>query len=150
MAIYDIHIQLLDPESQTYGANLGFGLDKPILVTGFQALINRWLKVFMTPKGSHPIRRLEGTEFPYLIGSNISDPGALQATINEYIDDAINQVQATDRASPWLRNDQRLRDVTMIQFNVISVTEIEFWVEIINQAGQRLKLLIPYKVSANG
>lgn len=150
MAIYDLHIQLLDPAEQTYGANCSFGLDTPILVTGFQSLMNRWLQIFLTPKGTNPIRRLEGTEFAYLFGTNIADPGALQATIGEYVDDATNQVQSVDRASPWLKSDQRLRSAAMVGFNVIDATSIEFWVELINQAGQRMKMLIPYKVSANG
>jgi hypothetical protein len=150
MPRYDLHIQLVDPAEQSYGANFSFGLTAPIQVTGFQALINRWLKIFMTPKGSHPVRRQEGTEFAYLIGSNISDIPSLQATIGEYIDDANQQVQAVDRASPLLAANQRLRSATLKQFNAIGVSSLEFWVEIVNEAGQRLQVLIPYLVSSNG
>ena len=150
MTLYDIHIQLLDPSEQTYGANFGFGLASPILVTGFQALVNRWLKIFMTPKGSHPVRRLEGTEFPFLIGSNVADVGSLQAVIAEHMDDATEQVQVVDRASAWLTNDQRLRSAALIQFNVVGPSAIEFWIELTNQSGRRLQILIPYLVSADG
>jgi hypothetical protein len=150
MPLYDLHIQLLDPSQQTYGSNFSFGLSSPILVTGFQSLINRWLKTFMTPKGSHPIRRLEGTEFPYLIGANVHDIGALQITISDYIDDATQQVQAVDRVSTWLTAEQRLRDAKLKQFNSATPSSIEFWVELSNQANQRLQVLIPYLVNPDG
>lgn len=150
MAIYDLHIQLLDPSEQTYGSNFTFNLENPILVTGFQSLANRWLKTFMTPKGSHPIRRTEGTEFAYLIGSNIDDPQSLQTTVAEYIDDATEQVRAVDLASPWLSSEERLQNATLVQFNVVAVDSIEFWVELTNLAGQRMRVLIPYAVTTNG
>jgi hypothetical protein len=150
MPIYDIHIQLLDPVEQTYGSNFSFGLSSPILVTGFQSLVNRWMKIFMTPKGSHPVKPQQGTEFAYLIGSNVADVQSLQAVIAEYIDDATEQVQTIDRSSPWLTKDQRLRSAALLQFNAINATSIEFFVELTNQAGQRLSVLIPYRVSADG
>lgn len=150
MARYDLHIQLIDPAQQTTGANFSFGLASPILVTGFQSLVNRWMKIFMTPKGSQPIRLLEGTDFAYLIGSNVSDLGSLEAVVAEYLDDATQQVQAVDRVSRTLTNDQRLRSAALIQFNAVPPSGIEFWVELTNQAGQRLRVLIPYLVNANG
>jgi hypothetical protein len=150
MARYDLHIQLVDPSEQTFGANFSFGVANPILVTGFQALVNRWMKIFMTPKGSHPVRRTEGTEFPYLLGSNVTDIPSLEATVAEYIDDATQQVQAVDRMSPNLTNDQRLRAAALLQFNAVDASSIEFWVELTNQANQRMRVLIPYLVTPNG
>ena len=147
MPRYDLHIQLVDPAAQTNGANLSFGLEAPILVTGFQALMNRWLKIFLTPKGSHPIRRQEGTEFPYLIGSNVVDVHSLEAVVGEHIDDASLQIKAVERVSPWLKPEQRLRGAALVQFNAIDPTSIEFWVELTNQAGQRMNVLIPYQVN---
>lgn len=150
MARYDLHIQLIDPSQQVYGSNFSFGLESPILVTGFQSLINRWMKTFMTPKGSHPVRRQEGTEFPYLIGSNVRDLGSLEATVAEHIDDANQQVVAVDRISPLLTKNQRLRSGALKQFNVVGTSGIEFWVELTNQANERLQVLIPYLVTTNG
>ena len=150
MPRYDLHVQLIDPSQQTTGSNFSFGLAAPILVTGFQSLVNRWMKVFMTPKGSHPVRRLEGTEFAYLLGSNITDVASLRATVSDYIDDATQQVQVVDRASPNLPASQRLRSAALTQFNVVGTSSIEFWVELVNQSGQRLQVLIPYLVSTDG
>jgi hypothetical protein len=150
MTRYDLHFQLLDPSLQTYGSNFSFGLAQPIKVTGFQALINRWLKTFMTPKGSNPLRQTEGTEFAFLMGSNILDIGSIQATVAEHIDDASEQVRAVDQKSPLLANEQRLRNAALKQFNVVGSSGIEFWVELTNQAGQRLQVLIPYLVNPDG
>lgn len=150
MPRYDLHIQLVDPSEQTFGANFSFGIANPILVTGFQSLVNRWMKIFMTPKGSHPVRKTEGTEFPYLFGANVTDISTLEMTVAEYIDDAVQQVQAIDRAAPNLTPEQRLRSASLLQFNAVNASSIEFWVQLTNQANQRMRVLIPYLVSGNG
>jgi hypothetical protein len=147
MARYNLHIRILDPALQQPGSNLSLNLEKPILVTGFQALINRWMMTFMTPKGSHPTKPNEGTKFPFLIGSNVAEIAALEAVVAECVDDASTQVRAVDDVSPLLTSAERLQTAQLLRFNAIDATSIEFWVEIINEANQRLTVLIPYAVN---
>lgn len=149
MALYDTHIQILDPSLQRSGSIFVFGFSKPLFITGIQKLANRWLKLFFTPKNSHPFRRTEGTDFPFLIGSNIDDINSLQAVISEYIDDANDQIKAVDKKSPWLTEDERLKNVSIVKFNIVNPTSIEFWVELINANNTRLKILIPYAMGEN-
>jgi hypothetical protein len=70
--------------------------------------------------------------------------------VAEHIDDANQQVIAVDRVSPSLTRNQRLKTAALKQFNVVGSSGIEFWVEITNQANERLQVLIPYLVTANG
>lgn len=142
----DLHIQIIDPGEQTFGETVTFDLADPILVEGMQALANRWLKVFLTPKGSHPVRKSEGTEFAYLQGSNVDSQISLQALVDEYVEDASIQIQAQDRRNPQRKATERLQSASVVLYNQISVDKIEFWVELTNAAGQRLPVLIPYKV----
>ena len=148
MARYDLHIHIIDPSEQTFGETMTFDLLSPILVDGLQALVNRWTKTFLTPKGSDPIDLARGTEFPFLIGSNIDETQSLQALLTEYVLDATEQVKASDRRTVGLPNTERLRDATIIQYTQIDPTRSEFWVEVTNAAYQRATTLIPYKVTA--
>ena len=147
MARYNLHIRILDPELQQAGSNLSLNLERPILVTGFQALINRWMMTFMTPKGSHPLKPDEGTKFPFLIGSNVSEIAALEAVVSECVEDAALQVQVVDSVSLLLTPAERLQRAQLLRFNAVDATSIEFWVEITNEANERLTVLIPYAVN---
>lgn len=138
----DLHIQLIDPSSQGYRRLFTFGFDTPIAVTGPQKLANRWLKVFLTPKGSSPIRRDEGSTFPSLFRSNADLNGA-EAEILEAIDDTSEQIKAADRLSDRPTNE-RLLNASLRQFVQVPPSGLEFWVELTNLAREQLLVLIPY------
>jgi hypothetical protein len=140
----DLHFQLIDPTNQRRKAVFTFGFANPIYVSGPQALVNRWLKVFMTPKGTHPWRHDEGTEFPALIGANFSTFDQLQVDVLDAIEDATAQVKAQDQKVPARRGNERLLSASLLRFVEVSPTEAEFWVEIQNVAGERINVLIPY------
>lgn len=142
----DIHIQIINPDEQTFGEVLTFDFADVITVTGFQALMNRWLKTFLTPKGTDPVDKSRGTEFAYLRGSNVSGKLSLQPLLTEYVEDASAQVRAADRKSPKLPPESRLRTAAIIQIVELDKTRVEFWVELTNDAGLRMNVLIPYKV----
>jgi hypothetical protein len=76
----DLHIRLIDPSAQTARALFTLG-DAPVAVEGVQKLASRWLKLFMTPKGSHPTRKEEGTLFPSLISGNVADLASVEGDV---------------------------------------------------------------------
>lgn len=139
----DLHIQLIDPSAQTARALFTFGTT-PLAVSGAQKLANRWLKVFMTRKGSHPTRHDEGTIFPGLVSGNVADLAAAEADILEAVDDATDQVRAQDRLNPTRPANERLISATVTQFVAVSATGVEFWVTLVNAARERIPVLIPY------
>ena len=139
----DLHIQLIDPSAQTARALFTFGTS-PVGVEGVQKLANRWLKIFMTRKGSHPVRKDEGTDFPSLVGGNFSDLPALEADVLEAIDDATEQLRTSDRRAPTRPANERILSASLVQFVELHPAGAEFWVELTNVARERLPVLIPY------
>ena len=140
----DLHIQLIDPTLQRYGANFTFGFKNAIRVDGLQKLANQWLKLFLTPKGSHPWRRLEGTNFAYLIGSNVDDVDTIQTSVLEYIEDATTQMKAIQARQIALPDTERLFTANLMQFTQISTLSFDIWVNVINVARSSLPVLVPY------
>ena len=140
----DIHVQLLDPSLQRRRALFTFGFEQPIFVSGAQKLLDRWLKVFMTPKGSHSWRRAEGTEFVSLLTSGVSNLDELQVDILDCIEDATEQVKAQDQRAVGRFASERLLTAKLLRFVETGPTSAEFWVEVQNTAGVRVTTLIPY------
>jgi len=140
----DLHIQLIDPTEQRYGANFTFGFKSPIRVDGLQKLANQWLKLFLTPKGTHPWRRLEGTNFAYLVGGNVDDVDAIQTSVLEYIEDATTQLKAIQGRQLALPDTERLLTVNLLQFTQVETLSFDIWVRVVNVARSTLSVLIPY------
>lgn len=143
----DLHVHIIDPDEQSFGEQLTFDLAAPLTVTGLQGLVNRWMMLFFTPKGSDPVEPTRGTEFPYLIGSNTDDKQSLQALLSEYVEDANVQIKQSDRTASGYERADRLHNAEIIQFTRIDAQRAEFWVEVTNQLYERANALIPYKVS---
>lgn len=143
MPRYALHYQLIDPAQQ--GPRSTFVLDptNPIAVRGPQKAANRWLKVFLTPKGTDPLRRDEGTGFAFLPGSNVANPADVQQQLVAYVSDATEQVQAMDARNAMLDDDERVRNANLSAFNVLGPASIEFFVELVTLSGDRVLQLIP-------
>lgn len=147
MPRFDTHLQLLDPSLQRTNSIFVYDFAATRRVAGVQKLANRWLKCFYTPKGSHPFRPKEGTDYPYLIGgNNISDLPSLEGAILTHIEDASDQIRAIDDKSPWLASNERLREATLVRFVQPTPDHIEFWVQVKSVTGEFLNQLIPYAV----
>lgn len=140
----DIHIQLRDPSQQTVRGLFTFGPSGPIAIEGMQKLVNRWLKVFLTPRGSHPWRRSEGTEFYQLIGGNVESLRGSEALVIEAIDDANEQVVSQDRAEPTRPATERLQSAALLRFVEVPPAGIEFWVEFHALSGDVARIVLPY------
>lgn len=140
----DIHIQLRDPSRQTVRGLFTFGPSGPIAVEGMQKLVNRWLKVFLTPRGSHPWRRSEGTEFYQLLGGSVESLRGSEALVIEAIDDANEQVSSQDRAEITRPATERLQSAALLRFVEVPPDGIEFWVELRAVSGDVARLVFPY------
>lgn len=140
---YDVGLQLLDPGAQTTRALLTFG-PTPRLVRGPQKVLTRWLKILLTPKGSHPVRRSEGTGFALLVRRPLAELRGAEALVAEYVEDAADQVRAFDRAEPQRPADERLAAAAVLRFVETSPTSVDVWVELVTADGQRLRSVLPY------
>jgi hypothetical protein len=140
MPRYDIHFQPIMPPEDQYGfKSFTFGFVASLKIRGPQSLVNRWVKTFMTPKGSDLLHPSYGTDFGSLAGSNIvNDFSTLQDTVIMSIDDASDQVRRQDEAET-LDDDESLESAELGSF----VPEpggdgFNVWVVINNKAGQNL------------
>lgn len=140
----DLHIQIIDPTQQRAGANFTFGFSRPIRVEGLQKLADQWLKLFLTPKGSHPWRRTEGTNFPYMLTGNVVQPDVVQTAVLEHIEDATSQMKTSQRKRQGLPLSEILQAVNLLQFTQLGQSNFDIWVRIINAERSTLSVLIPY------
>lgn len=140
MPRYDVHFQPVMPSEDIHGyKTFTFGFTAALKVRGPQALVNRWVKTFMTPKGSDYIHPTYGTEFGSLAGSNIvSDFSVLQDTVIMSIDDANDQVRHQDNQN-LVNSDEALESAVMHTFRATPEQDgFELWVMLTNKARQSL------------
>lgn len=140
----DLHIELRDPSRQRPRAVFTFGPTGPKAIEGLQKLVNRWFKTFLTPKGSHPVRRTEGTEFYKLIGGSVADLRSTEPYVLEAIEDANDQVFAQDRADLTRPSEERLQSAALSQFVELPPDGIEFWVTLRSLSGDTAQIIMPY------
>jgi hypothetical protein len=137
MSKYDTHFQPV-PAADVQGyKTFTYGFRASLKVTGPQALVNRWVKTFMTPRGSDPLDITYGTTFPALFGGNYSYASTdLQDVVVLAMEDASDQVKKQD-IEGFYNDDERLLSATLIKYEP-APAGFTVWVEIKNMAGQSL------------
>lgn len=138
MAGFDIHFQPVRP-GEVYGyKTFTFGYEKSVKVNGPQALVNRWVKTLVTPKGTDATDLDYGTAFGDLFGSNISNLSNLKDAVFLAITDANDQVRQQDIEGLYSQNE-RLRDAILVDVRANKDTGfLETWVRISNTAGDQM------------
>jgi hypothetical protein len=139
MATYDIHFQPI-PADEIHGVkSITFGFTAALKVRGAQALVNRWLKTIMTPRGSDPLYPTRGTSLPSLIGQNIDGISMdVRDVVATAVEDANSQVQDQDVEGLY-PDDESLSTATITQYTETD-NGFDVWVTIKNQAGTPITL----------
>jgi hypothetical protein len=137
MAGYDIHFQPV-PKADVRGFKIfTFGFSAALKVKGPQALVNRWAKTYLTPKGSDPLDLDSGTSFASIIGGNITKITQDLYDLAQFsLQDANAQVKEQDIAGLFPDNES-LSMATITNF-VETADGIELWVEIQTVSGEVL------------
>jgi hypothetical protein len=134
---YDIHFQPIPPSEVRGYKVFTFGFKAALKVEGPQSLVNRWVKTFMTPKGSDPLDNVAGTNFAEMIGANVTKiTEELKDVTILSITDANEQVKKQD-IEGLFSDDSRLMSATLLDF-VQTADGIELWVEIKTMSGDVL------------
>ncbi len=134
MAKYDIHIQPVLASEVTGLQCYEFGYAAALKVDGFQSLINRWAKTLLTPRGSNPIDREEGTNFTNMVGANIARVSTgVRDLVALEIEDANEQVRQQD-VDGFRQESERLQSGELHAFTE-SAAGFDVWVLLKNQAG---------------
>jgi len=139
---YDIYYALLPELQQTHGKLFSFIFQGAIGVRGPQKMVNRWLKCFMTTKGTDPTNLNYGTQFNSLFFSNVSKLKDIQDLVSVYIDDCNAQIKAFDRKY-GLPPEERLQNATLESLLPDGVDGVAIQVLLRNQANASFPLVLP-------
>ena len=133
MTTYDIHFQPVPADEVKGFKCFEFGFEAALKVSGPQALVNRWVKTLMTPKGSDPLYPSEGTAFGRLVGSNMTSVTTdIQDLVNMSVEDANEQVRQQD-IEGFFPDNERLLSAEILEFTQVTAG-FEVWVKIKNMA----------------
>jgi len=138
---YDIHMQPV-PESEVEGFRcMEFGYAAPLKVSGFQALIARWTKTLLTPRGSNVFDREEGTDFGGLVGANISRVSTgIRDLVALAVEDANEQVREQDTAG-FRPDTEKLLSGELLRIEE-GVDGVAVWVRLTNVAGSEVEFRV--------
>lgn len=144
MPRYDLHFQSLKESDALASTKIfTFGYADTLGVRGFQMLINTWLKVFFTRRGSDPTNLDRGTTFTNLIGSNTALDEA-EDIVRISVEQANDQVRALQQNDTSLLARERLADAKLYRYAVDPTAPgFQAYVEILNEAGERMQVNIP-------
>lgn len=134
MTVYDMHIQPVSADQVRGNKCYEFGYAAALKVNGFQSLISRWAKTLLTPRGSNPLDREEGTNFANLQGSNIARvTTGIRDLVALEIESANEQVRRQD--DEGFRPDSERLQSGELQAFVMGETGFDVWVKLTNVAG---------------
>ena len=139
---FDMYFQGKEQESISGFKFFTTGFNRTIGVRGFWKLILQWLKRFMTTKGSDPTRPSEGTEFPNLIGSNISSMTDVRDIVLLAIEEC-NAQMLTVQQQTQPDKDELLLTAVLTKFEPLGADGFEAWVTISNVENTELTIQLP-------
>lgn len=145
MPTFDTYIELLPADQQSVqNGTYTFGYRKALGIKGFQKLINKWAKCFLTPEGSDLSDRTYGSPFPNLIGSNITTRGDVADVVQIAVDKTNAKIREYQAAKPPDDPRESLDDAELesLVFDT-SGTGITVFIRIRNQAGELLRVQLP-------
>jgi hypothetical protein len=139
---FDIYFQGVAEKDINSMRFFTFGFNRSIAVRGIQKLILLWLKRLMTPRETDPTDLEAGTEFPNLIGSNISTMADVRDVVLLSINDCTDQIKNIQRVT-MPDEDEMLASASLVKFQSLGDDGFEAWVDITNVRGTTLTVDLP-------
>jgi hypothetical protein len=144
---YDTYFELLPVADQSaQRGTFTYGYKKHIGVTGFQKLINKWVKAFLTERGTDLSSRDYGTQFASLIGSNITDRADIQQVAHTAVAKASADINAIQAQYPPDDDPETLHSAQLQSLIFEDNSSVSVYVLLQNQAGKRLQIILAGKV----
>jgi hypothetical protein len=125
----------IDPVSPSIGTT-------SVKSAGIAKLVNRFLKLLYTLKGTNYLDKEEGTEFIQLFNLNVQDAVVAQAKVQDAIDDATDQIISIQSAQ-GVPNTERLRTATMTSFRVTDAREVQIGITLEVLTGDQTTVQLP-------
>lgn len=137
-------------DTNIYNTITGDGIDpvspalglKSVKSAGIVKLVNRFLKLLYTFKGTNYLDKEEGTKFTQLFNLNVQDSDVAQAKVQDAIDDATEQIIAIQSAQ-GVPNTERLRLATMSSFEVTEAREVRISITLEVLTGDQTTVQLP-------
>lgn len=135
----DIHFQPVPAEDATTNKVFTFGFISALKVEGLQALVNRWIKTFMTPLGSDPLAKDSGTVFASLLSGNssLNNP--------DIEDEVVLAIEATNTQVTAQDDEGYYPDSEMLGYAKLTTmvydpltSSLRVWINISNKEGEYL------------
>jgi hypothetical protein len=146
---YDIYFELLpEAEQGPQRGTFTFGYKRTIAIAGFQKLINKWTKAFLTEQGTDLSRRNYGTQFPSLIGSNVTDRGDVQQVVHSAVTKATQDILDIQAQYPPDSSEEIIHSARLTSIIFEDKSSVSVYVLLQNQAGKRLQVILAGKVGA--
>ncbi|MHC4619229.1 MAG: hypothetical protein ACYTEQ_15905 [Planctomycetota bacterium] len=140
---YDLYVQGKTEENTTGFRYLTTGFERSVGVRGPQKLVLHWLKRFLTTVGSDPTNLETGTEFPNLIGSNVTEENDLRDVVLLAIQDCNDQIFEVQRETQP-DEDEQLLTAILSRFELKAEGDgFDAYVTISNVAGAELTIQLP-------
>jgi hypothetical protein len=135
----DIHFQPVPAEDARTNKIFTFGFVSALKVQGLQALVNRWIKTFMTPLGSDPLHRDRGTSFSSLVGVNLSlNNPDVEDSVVLAIDATNEQIEAQDEEGDYPESEMLgYAKLTALSYDALT-SALSIWVDMSNKNGDYL------------
>jgi hypothetical protein len=128
--------------TKTIPVNTGFD-QASTKSTGIVKAANMFFKILLTQKGSNPINKEEGTEFPDIFESGITDEDILFSIATEEVEAAFEQIQALQEAN-GVSVDEQIANVVITKFSLNQETsELEMDTSIYVASGEKTTLQLP-------
>lgn len=139
MPTYDVHITATsDPSLKP----MSFGYKAAVSVTGAMKVINRWIKCFLTPKGSDHSDYNYGTGFTSILGGNVADVQDLLDQVSGFLDDCNTQMRAMDRRNLPVP-DEQFGSATITKVLQIDAADYAIWVTVKSATGAAAVVVLP-------
>lgn len=139
---YDLYMRPLTQEELVGEQLFTLGADRSMAVRGLTKLLCQWTRLFMTPKTSDPMDIEAGTDFPNLIGSNISSLGDIQDVVITAILDCNEQMFRRQQLTMFPA-EEMLSSATLTGFEPWGEDGFQAWVLISNVAGEEATVALP-------
>lgn len=110
--------------------------------SGIVKLVNRFLKLLYTLKGTNYLDKEEGTLFTNLFSLNVQDSDVAQTKVQDAIDDATAQIIAI-QSRQGVPNAERLRAAVMTNFQVTSTREVQIAITLEVLTGNQTTVQLP-------
>ena len=110
--------------------------------SGIVKLVNRFLKLLYTLKGTNYLDKEEGTKFTNLFTLNVQDSDVAQAKVQDAIDDATEQI-IDIQSKQGVPNSERLRQAVMTSFQVTESREVQIGITLEIVTGDQTTVQLP-------